>query len=354
MKKLKTWLAIGSVVGAALCVVAPLGARTATIPTGNLVQNPGAEGSPGTATSTDVAAPAGWTTTGGLSAVQYTTSSGFLTPEVSAKVGGGANFFAGGPKTGVGTATQPIDVSAASAEIDGGGVTATLSALLGGYLDQSDSAIVEAAFLDASGARLGSMRIGPVRPADRKSETTLVPRSGSAAVPKGTVQIVVSIAASRQEGDYDDGYVDNVSLELSRAPSQTHRTSPKRGHAAATLAVTCAHAKLSMRVRARGKASWVRFSARGRSATDRKAPFAARFSASHGKVKVTVRVRMGGKTVTVAQVGALLRPPGERMPSGAIRGGSAGGCRSSRRRPPRRSSLGPRAARRAPGTPRGP
>lgn len=52
----------------------------------------------------------------------------------AASIGGGANFFSGGPGgiPAPPTASQAIDVSDAAVEIDAGGVAATLKAFIGG------------------------------------------------------------------------------------------------------------------------------------------------------------------------------------------------------------------------------
>ena len=113
-----SWRVLLAVAGGALALASPLAARETAIPTGNLVQNPGAEDSPGTAVHT-VVKPVGWTTTGNLSTYQYAPRDGdFLTQAFAATIGGGKNFFAGGPGDNSGrptshTATQSIDVSAA-------------------------------------------------------------------------------------------------------------------------------------------------------------------------------------------------------------------------------------------------
>ena len=93
-------------------------------------------------------------------------------------------------------------------------MAATLSALIGGYLTQTDSATVTATFLNAASATVGTLQVGPVSPDERQSATTLLSRSASTAVPAGTRSISVRIDATRNEGAYNDGYVDNVSLAL--------------------------------------------------------------------------------------------------------------------------------------------
>ena len=194
---------------AALFAAAPAGA---TVPTGNLLVNPGAEAGPGAADSATQLPLPGWTVESTFTAVQYGTS-GFPTLADATALGGGVNLFAGG-NSAASAATQLVDVSGAAAEIDAGTLKVTLSALLGGFSSQTDRATVTATFLDAGAAPLGALSLAPVTAADRASVTTLVARSAVALLPAGTRSISVRIDAIRDEGSYNDGYIDNVSLVL--------------------------------------------------------------------------------------------------------------------------------------------
>jgi hypothetical protein len=211
---------VALVAGIALVAAAPAGAA---VPSGNLVVNPGAEAAPGAADASSQLPLPGWTVESTFTAVQYGTLS-FLTAADSTALGGGANFFAGGPGGELGAATQLIDVSAAAAEIDRGQVKATLSALLGGYATQTDYGAVGATYLKAGGAPAGALRLAAVSPGDRNSVTALVARSASGTVPAGTRQISVRIDAVREEGSYNDGYIDNVSLVLGAGGPVFHKT----------------------------------------------------------------------------------------------------------------------------------
>jgi hypothetical protein len=195
-------------------VAAPSG--LAAIPGGNLIVNPGAEAGPGSTDSSTVSAPPGWTVESSFTAVAYGAPD-FLTTADSAALGGGANFFAGGPDSAASAATQVVDVSVAAPEIDAGKAGATLSALLGGFSSQTDRATVTATFLRADGAPLGTEVLAAVTPADRNSVTALVARSANATLPAGTRSISVRIDAIRDDGAYNDGYIDNVSLVLGAA-----------------------------------------------------------------------------------------------------------------------------------------
>ena len=290
--------AIAAATVTALLIAGPLEARSNALPAGNLVQNPGGEADVGAKDSNTTVAPQGWTTTGTFSAVQYGAPD-FLTTAFAAQIGGGKNFMSGGRNAPLSTATQTIDVSAAAPDIDAGGVQATLSAYLGGYASQKDAAMVDAVFLGPTDAQLGTVRVGPVTPADRQSKTTLILRSATVALPKGTVKIKVVLTSTRADGTYNDGYMDNISLELA-SPS----TPPPPVAGKPTLAAACSRKTLvaTLRPAAGTKVSSVTFVVNGKVvAVDSKAPFTLRFKATGhpARLKVTARVRAAGKTTIV-------------------------------------------------------
>lgn len=215
-------------VAAAGCLgVSGMTARAA-VPSGNLIVNGGAEvgtGSSDSATTAPVPIP-NWTTTTNFTEHTYDPAGSGAFPDVnaSAAISGGSQFFAGGPANGSGntveTATQDVDVSTAATEIDAAGVSATLSADLGGFATQTDNASVTATFLGADGQQLGTLTIGPATAADRNNVTALLPRTGSATVPGTTRTIRVVITATKLQGSYNDAYIDNVSLSLLAASGQ--------------------------------------------------------------------------------------------------------------------------------------
>jgi hypothetical protein len=199
---------------AALLLAAP---ASADLPPGNLVVNPGAEAGPAATDSSAQVPLPGWTVTGSLTAVAYGTS-GFLTTDDAARFGGGAKFFAGGPDGDVNTASQLINVSGAAPEITKG-VTGTLSALIGGYATQDDSATVSAQPLNAAGTPIAPPTVLPaVSQADRQGTTNLLPRTARVSIPLDTRLIAVTISATRTAGQYNDGYVDNVSFSFGGEP----------------------------------------------------------------------------------------------------------------------------------------
>jgi hypothetical protein len=203
-----------AMLAAALLSAAP---ASADLPAGNLVVNPGAEAAPGATDSSSQVALPGWTVTGFLTAVAYGTSA-FPTTEDATRLGGGANFFAGGPDGDVNTASQVIDVSAGAAEI-ARGVSGTLSAQLGGYASQDDNATVSAQPLDAAGAAIAPPTALPaVLSAEREGISDLLSKTTSVSIPLETRKILVTITATRTSGQYNDGYVDNVSFSFGGPP----------------------------------------------------------------------------------------------------------------------------------------
>jgi Ca2+-binding RTX toxin-like protein len=179
----------------------------AVVPAGNLVQNPGAEANEGVG-------PPGWGANAEFASVKYGAPL-FPTTAVSASIGGGANFFAGGSGVASTVAEQTFDVSGAATEIDSGGVSVQLRAHLGGFFTDRDNAKITAEFQDEpADVTFATRQIGPVTAADRGNQTTLLLRSAATAVPAGTRRIRLTLTATRMDGSYNDGYADNVSLTL--------------------------------------------------------------------------------------------------------------------------------------------
>ena len=207
----------------ALAMAAPFifaGSAHAVLPAGNVIQNGDAEAGPGATNDRDSQPPPGWDVIPNFTAVVYG-SGAFPSTADSAAIGGGANFFAGGPESPTGDivlAQQRIDLTGAAPEIDGGNVTATLSADLGGYAAQADSAGVNAV-ISGDQVQTGSVAsLPPVTAQDRGNVTGFVRRSACTQVEPNSRNAYVQIHASRSEGSYNDGYADNVSLTLSTTP----------------------------------------------------------------------------------------------------------------------------------------
>jgi Ca2+-binding RTX toxin-like protein len=137
---------------------------------------------------------------------------GFPDATLSTSIGGGANFFAGGPGPNS-VAEQIIDVSAAQEEVDAGLLSLELSAHIGGFLTDADNMTITAALESDDGDTIfETVQIGPVSDADRGDITDLLPRSTRAEVPAGTRKIRLLMSAVRTDGAYNDAYADNVSI----------------------------------------------------------------------------------------------------------------------------------------------
>jgi hypothetical protein len=298
-----SWRILLAAAVGALLLATPLAARSSAVPTGNLVVNPGAEDSPGTPVAT-VVKPVGWTTTGNLSVWTYAEREGDKpTQAFAATIGGGTNFFAGGPgdnsgKQSTHTASQTIDVSGAATEIDASQVGSTLTAFIGAYTVDNDLATVTARFLDAAGAELGSVRVGPVSIDDRKRLTVLLKRTAQANLPPKTRSIAVVITVTANGNGAHHAYIDNISLTLGKAIIVA---TPKP-----TLVVTCKAKTLTATVRpAKGTTvTSVTFLVGGKAvAIDKKAPFSARIGTAGlpAQLKVSARVKADGKTTVLTK-----------------------------------------------------
>jgi Ca2+-binding RTX toxin-like protein len=208
-----------AVAAMALALMLPAFAQ-ASVPAGNLVLNPGAEEGTGENDSTGATIPH-WGASGHFSAVKYaSTVDGYPTATDSNAIGGGANFFSGGSADVTSQASQLIDIPGAAAEIDSGRVSMTLSAYLGGKLDDLDDATITVKFEDEhSDSVLGTVQIGPVTRDDRNHATKLLPRAVTADVPIGTRRLRVTIDATRGTGAHNNAYADNLSLTLDVDPN---------------------------------------------------------------------------------------------------------------------------------------
>jgi hypothetical protein len=74
-----------------------------------------------------------------------------------------------------------------------------------------------AEFLDGDGDPLSVFTVGPVTSEERRNLTTLLPRTGSAGVPRGTRRIRVTLI-SRDNDRYSSAIADNVKLTLTTRP----------------------------------------------------------------------------------------------------------------------------------------
>jgi Phosphoesterase family/Putative Ig domain len=177
----------------------------------NLIVNPGAE--TGAAGSGSGNPPPSWTTSGDFTQILYSTGNGYPTQSSPGPSNRGNAFFGGGYASSS-TATQTISIGDLASEIDASKITYNVSGWLGGYANQDDNMKLVATFRSSSGGSLGTAQIGPVLAAERNNETGFLLRSKTAAVPVGTRSIRLVATATRKVGSSNDGYADNLSLEL--------------------------------------------------------------------------------------------------------------------------------------------
>jgi hypothetical protein len=199
-----------------------LGAGAAPLD-GNLLVNGGFEQGLGARTPVQSPNIPGWTTIGGMTFVRYGVNPLFSYPTwiEAPRYGGGRHVLWGGDSTGFGgvtQATQTAIVTEAAEAIDAGRADVTLSAYLGGGLVFPDTMTATAEFLDGDGEPLGVLNVGPVTKEERRSVTTLLPRAGSAAVPRGTRRIRVTLT-SIDTDRYSSAIADNVKLTLTTRPA---------------------------------------------------------------------------------------------------------------------------------------
>ncbi|MGH2978580.1 MAG: hypothetical protein ACRDLQ_02955 [Solirubrobacterales bacterium] len=199
-------------------VVSSPGNATAVIPQGNLVANGDAEAGAGATDPSAFACPPAWSCSagpdpGGPTAVRYGTP-GFPAIAEGERIGGGLNFFAGGPGQPTSVISQLVNLGGASPEIDAGQAQFTLSACIGGSGAEADSATITAGFHGDAGL-LGQAAPLAVTRFDRNDATKLLLRASSGPVPPGTRQILLEIQFLMAAAPYNDGYVDNLTVTMS-------------------------------------------------------------------------------------------------------------------------------------------
>src|SRR5207249_11898672 len=155
----------------------------------------------------------GWLRNGNIDVLPYG-AHGIVALSDPGPANRGNNVFTGGPDTPDTSASQSIDVSSESTDIDNDEVSYTLAGYLGGYGDQDDNALVFVQFEDQAGKILSTAHIGPVSVADRKGQTALLQRSTTGKVPKGTVKLLVTPNKIRTFGPDNEGYADTLQQVL--------------------------------------------------------------------------------------------------------------------------------------------
>jgi len=129
---------------------------------------------------------------------------------------GGCYFF--GHLSATTCMWQTIDLNGRInfAAVDAQSVRYNLSAWIGGYYNQEDSAIVTVTFFNSVNqiAVSNYTSIGPVSSADRGTASSLLYKQTSGVVPAGTRSILVFVTFNRGLGTVNNGYIDNIGLNL--------------------------------------------------------------------------------------------------------------------------------------------
>lgn len=203
---------------AALFAAFPLSVSSATMIriTGlgvNLVRNGGAESGPASSNGVTPMRVPYWSRVGRLPlenivAYGYDGYPAVSSPGPSSR---GRNLFFGGvyPLAG---ATQTVNLRHFAQVIDTGKIRYAFSAYLGGWESQADYAQAQLKFLPGGATH----QLGPITYLQRKSVTGLWLRLITGYIPKGTRSAQITLLSTRFVGTSNDGYIDNVSLILSR------------------------------------------------------------------------------------------------------------------------------------------
>ncbi len=124
-----------------VAAVVTIGASAHTAAAPNLLKNGGADLGPAVNDSSGIVETIpSWTRLGSFTVVTYGAPGGFPERAISQKIGGKANFFAGGPANPKSTVTQVVDVSRFKGAVDAGKRKATLSGFLGGFAGERSPA----------------------------------------------------------------------------------------------------------------------------------------------------------------------------------------------------------------------
>ena len=121
---------------------------------------------------------------------------------------------------------QRFNIANYSDYIDTGRLNCSVSALLGGYGNQEDYAIVTVYFYSANETTYPPLQIGPVTSADRNDLTSVLRRSNASSVPISTRDIDVVLSFARVDGMGSDGYADDVVFLLYPIAATTKLPTP--------------------------------------------------------------------------------------------------------------------------------
>lgn len=159
----------------------------------------------------------GWTRNGNADVILWN-QNGDLSSSDRGPLDRGAKYFTGGPSNANSSLSQTIDLSALGSIIDGANITFDLSAYLGGYGTDLDSATLAATFQSSTGQVLKTVTLGPLPSQDGTYSEGLYFLRQIGFVPVNTRRVNLVLTFNRVNGSYNDGGADNVSLIL-RAPA---------------------------------------------------------------------------------------------------------------------------------------
>ena len=127
--------------------------------------------------------------TGNFTVVKYGSAGGFPDLAASKKITGGRNFFAGGPSNPNSGATQIVNVAGKAAGSTRQADRDTQRLPRGASAASATRSPSPRRSSVRRGRSSGSIKIGPVTPAQRKIQTTLIAKSATAKVPAKTRSI---------------------------------------------------------------------------------------------------------------------------------------------------------------------
>lgn len=199
----------------------------------NLIVNGNAEAGPaGSGVVTPVASIPGWTVVSGKPTVlpyNFTSTdvaqqptNGFIQLTDPAPADHGFQYFAAVFPSLPATLMQTISVSAESSLINAGNAEFIASAYLGSEGGVSVGTSMAVAFQNANSQTFNTVTVGPLVAAGARGEAMYLQQQ-IGLVPSGTVQITISLTL--QNGNYDTGIADSLSLMLTQAGSN-----PALGH----------------------------------------------------------------------------------------------------------------------------
>lgn len=111
------------------------------------------------------------------------------------------------------TMSQTIDLVVYRSAIDSGNVSLNLSAWLGGYNDQDDSATVSVDLFNRFFQPIGNRSsIGPVYASDRQNVTSMAFRQYSSMIPVSTRYLTTIVKLVRFATADNDGNADNIAV----------------------------------------------------------------------------------------------------------------------------------------------